>query len=328
MRSGEIQRKFGLLALCVLVGFPALAKADVKFNITTIDVPFCGPAPPAPPNPTPCPTAVNGNSTNAIVGEFDGTDKMHGFVLSLGAYTTIDFPFPRAASSFVNGVNASSQLVGTYTDQSGNLHAYFCSGGRFCNGGSFVSIDPIDPIDHLQSVRSQGGFINAQGQVVGTYRDASQKRHGFIWMHGTVTATFNVPNDDPVLGTVALGINDRGQIVGDFVDAPPPPTASRRHGFLRDSAGKTYTTLDPPGSTLTVAQGINNSGVIVGLYIDKDGKQHGFVLSDGVYTTIDVPIPGAINTEINSINATGQIGGQYQDGIGTMHGFVGTPAGP
>jgi hypothetical protein len=324
MRSGEIQRKFGLLALCVLVGFPALAKADVKFNITTIDVPFCPPVPPSS-APTNCPTAVNGNSTNAIVGEVDvtdkdGTEKVRGFVLSLGAYTAIDFP--NAASSFVNGVNASSQLVGTYTDQAGKQHAYFCSGGRFCNGGSFVSIDPIDPIDHRQSVRSQGGFINAQGQVVGTYRDASQKRHGFIWMHGSVTSTFNVPNDDVVFGTVAPGINDLGEIVGDFVNTINNTLV--RHGFLRDSAGKTYTTLDPPGSTLTVAQGINNRGVIVGLYIDSG--QHGFVLSDGVYTTID--IPGAISTEINSINATGQIGGQYQDGVGTMHGFVGTPAGP
>jgi uncharacterized membrane protein len=132
--------------------------------------------------------------------------------------------------------------------------------------------------------------------------------------------SFNVTNDaNGPGGTVAFGINDGGQIVGDYLDM-----GGVRHGFLRDSAGN-YTTLDPPGSSLTVAEGINNSGVIVGLYFDGS-KQHGFVLSGGMYTPIN--IPGAMSTEINSINAKGQIVGQYNDKAGTMHGFVGTPETP
>ena len=81
MRSGEIQLKCGLLALGLLVGFPGLARADVKFNFNTIDVPLC----PLLPNAL-CPrTAVNGNGNNAIVGEFDDTaGNTHGFVLRGG----------------------------------------------------------------------------------------------------------------------------------------------------------------------------------------------------------------------------------------------------
>jgi hypothetical protein len=48
---------------------------------------------------------------------------------------------------------------------------------------------------------------------VGTYRDANEKRHGFIWRNGVfITTSINVPNDDPVLGTVAFGINDVGAV--------------------------------------------------------------------------------------------------------------------
>ena len=47
--------------------------------------------------------------------------------------------------------------------------------------GRFTTLDPPG------SIRSQGGFINAQGQVVGTYRDANDRRHGFIWSKGVFT---------------------------------------------------------------------------------------------------------------------------------------------
>jgi hypothetical protein len=77
-----------------------------------------------------------------------------------------------------------------------------------------------------------------------------------------------------------------------------------------------------------VAEGINNSGEIVGWYVDEGGNFHGFVLSGvgdhtdpSAWTTIDV----LHNTFIYSINAKGQIAGQYDDDAGNTHGFVGTP---
>ncbi len=73
-----------------------------------------------------------------------------------------------------------------------------------------------------------------------------------------------------------------------------------------------------------MAEGINNAGVIVGVYFDVNGASHGFVLSGGVYTTVDVP--GATGTAINSINAKGEIVGSYDDAGGATHGFRGTPA--
>ena len=77
-------------------------------------------------------------------------------------------------------------------------------------------------------------------------------------------------------------------------------------------------------AVLTVAEGINNRGQIVGLYIDADGNQHGFVLRNGAYATIDVP--GGTNTGVFSVNAKGEIVGSYNDASGVTHGYVGTPA--
>ena len=78
-----------------------------------------------------------------------------------------------------------------------------------------------------------------------------------------------------------------------------------------------------PGATLTVAEGINNAGTIVGIYGDDEGF-HGFVQSrKGDFTTVNVPGASG-DTEINSINAQGEIVGFYLDAAGVQHGFIGT----
>jgi probable HAF family extracellular repeat protein len=306
-------KSLAAVAFGLLLSVPGLTQAQ-HYNFITSDVP----------NATA--TAVNGNSPNAIAGEYDDAQGAHGFVLNNnGAFTKIDAPpalapgvVPGVVGSFLNGINASGRLVGTYVVFDGNTktatpHAFFY------NNGNFLTLDPFN-------VRSQGGSINAQGQVVGTYRDVNQKRHGFIWRNGAFT-TFNVPNDDSVLGTVAFGINDTGAVVGDYVvngDVDTDGNANHRHGFLRSSSG-VFTTFDVPvpGADITIGEGINNAGAIVGVYVDNSGL-HGFVLNNGVFT-YPVDVPNSSGTEINSINANRQIVGFYFDSDGVQHGFVGVP---
>ena len=48
--------------------------------------------------------------------------------------------------------------------------------------------------------------------------------------------------------------------------------------------------FDPPGSTFTIAGGINSSGTVVGLYYDTQNVIHGFTRdSEGNFTIIDAP---------------------------------------
>ena len=98
------QRMLVPVALCLLMGVPGSAEAQYAF--TPIDVPGS------------TRTAANGNSPNAIAGEFDdAAGNTHGFVLSKGVFTPIDVPGSTFTS--VNGINASGELAGIYDDEDG-----------------------------------------------------------------------------------------------------------------------------------------------------------------------------------------------------------------
>ena len=291
-----IRRPWKSLATVVfglLLSVPGLTQA--QYNFTTIDVPGA------------TATAANGNSTNQIVGEYDDADGTHGFVWNNGVFTT-KLNFPDAISTSLNGINASGQLVGTYFGAGGvSMRRAF-----FGNNGYFTTLLP--PVAGV--IRSQGGFINAQGQAVGSYRDAT-KAYGFIWRNGTFTTLLiDVQKDD--LATVPFGINDIGMVVGDYVDKN-----GDTHGFLRSRDGA-FKPIDVPDAVITVAEGINNAGKIVGVYVDANDLRHGFVSNNGVvFTTIDVH--DAKETQINSINAKGEIVGFYIDSTDVEHGFLGVP---
>jgi uncharacterized membrane protein len=127
---------------------------------------------------------------------------------------------------------------------------------------------------------------------------------------GASAFTFTTIDVPGATFTGAGTINNRGQIVGSYIDV------SGFHGFLLDKG--TFTTIDVPGATSTEAGGINARGQIVGFYSEASGAEHGYLLDKGTFTMIDVP--GATFTEANGINARGQIVGDYGDAGGT-HGF-------
>jgi probable HAF family extracellular repeat protein len=86
--------------------------------------------------------------------------------------------------------------------------------------------------------------------------------------------------DDPLAtapnGTGAHGINDSGQIVGDYYSAG-------QYGFLyTPGLVQPYTTIQEPLATrYTNVFGINDYGQIVGYYGDGSGY-HGFVYTPGL----------------------------------------------
>ena len=293
----NMKRFLAIVGICLA---PGLTQAQYRF--ITIDVPGA------------TATEANGNSTRAIAGDFtDANENLHGFVLDHGTFTTLDVS-GAVGGTTINGINAPGQLAGTYTDAL-TSHAFFAHQAFFANQAVFTTLDPSK-----FTIESQGGFINALGQVVGGYKETSQEFHCFIWRNG-IFNTFNVPGDNPLRREVAFGINDRGAVVGTYAavgDLPP-----RRHGFLRSSNGA-FTTIDKPEAVLTVAEGINDAGTIVGLYGLADGSLHGFVSNNGVdFTTVDVPDAKA--TQIFAINPQGQIVGIYVDSQDNEHGFLGIP---
>jgi len=112
----------------------------------------------------------------------------------------------------------------------------------------------------------------------------------------------------------AFGVNDLGWIVGYYYDG------SVDHGY--EFSGGKFKTLDVPfsGAVDTYASGINNSGDVVGIWVDSGGVNHGFLLKAGVYVSFDYP--GSINTEADSLNNVGDIVGSYEDPQGNWHGYT------
>jgi uncharacterized membrane protein len=124
------------------------------------------------------------------------------------------------------------------------------------------------------------------------------------------------------LETAPLGVNNRGRVVGNVVDADADGTY---HGFLRDRRGR-FTTIDIAGAKATVASKINDRGQIVGRYYEStpfrapDGRPRGFLLDHGRLTRIDVP--GAVYTQAVGVNNRRHVVGEYFDSAGAFHGFL------
>ena len=168
--------------------------------------------------------------------------------------------------------------------------------------------------------------INLSGTVAGEFQDASFYLHGFVRApNGTITTfdpTFCTAGSTAVIGSSA--INNPGAVIG-FCTA-----GIIQVGFLRDPLGN-FTEIDPPGSTLTQVNSINNSGEVAGSYVDSERpeKTHGFVWSSaGGYTSFDVPAPGGTYAEDNfgidivSINSSGQVAGHYYVSSSVSDGFL------
>ncbi|MGO9197264.1 MAG: hypothetical protein ACLQK4_09060 [Acidimicrobiales bacterium] len=91
-----------------------------------------------------------------------------------------------------------------------------------------------------------------------------------------------------------------------------------------------FKTFDVPKSIYTDILGVNDSGVMVGQYIDTSLVAHGFiVMKDGHIITVDVK--GAYGTGIQSVNGKGTAVGWWTQSLGDgkylSHGFTRSPKG-
>ena len=125
-----------------------------------------------------------------------------------------------------------------------------------------------------------------------------------------VITTFDYPGTGN--STLPQKINERGDVVGDFIDSSGVTRA-----FVRFSDGSFSAPIVDPNDTagFTEGRGINNSRTVNGDYVGSDGNLHGFFLSGGTFT--DYNVPGALQTTLLSINDPGDFTGDFDpDGSG------------
>jgi hypothetical protein len=130
-----------------------------------------------------------------------------------------------------------------------------------------------------------------------------------------VITTFDYPGTGN--STLPQKINERGDVVGEFIDS-----SGVTRGFVRFSDGSFSAPIVDPNDTVgfTEGRGINNSRTIAGDYVISDGTLHSFFLSGSTFTEYDVP--GAVQTNLLSINDPGDFTGGFDpDGSGVFQGF-------
>jgi uncharacterized membrane protein len=215
---------------------------DQNGQITTIDFPGA------------FETFVEGiNDEGAMTGTWEDpvTAFQHGFILKNGNFVTVDVP-----GSTLNqpiGINDREEIAGLFGDADFNLRGFLFANGQFTTfnrgdgtltfavgvndrgevAGGFLDsgishgFSVFHGVVSLIDVPGQTGTtpegLNATGDIVGAYTDASFVQHGFVFSKGAFL-TVDFPD---ATSTFPLNINAAGTIVGVYLD-----NAGNLHNFL------------------------------------------------------------------------------------------------
>jgi uncharacterized membrane protein len=202
------------------------------------------------------------NARGETVGYYlDSDTNLHGFYWFKGKFRTVDVPF--STETRAEGINDVGVISGEYVDQQGNEHGYLLHDTEF------------ETIDVPNSFSTDVWMVSNDGWLAGDYSSSTTvlayvrpKRGSFL--------TLNIPGS---IAASARSINDRHEVVGrwddDSVPGDPLPCATQCHGFYWSNGRSTEIRF--PGASYTVVLGINNSGHIVGRYVDASNNEHGFI---------------------------------------------------
>jgi probable HAF family extracellular repeat protein len=183
---------------------------------------------------------------------------------------------PKDFEGVAEGINDNGQVVG---------------GSGICaalNPITGISLQPLHAllwetgtVTDLGSLGGTGhGFgniaysINNQGQVIG-FSDlrGNANFHSFLWTRGTGMQDLGTLTGD--VNSLAIGINDVGDVVGVSLDAMFNPRAY----LWKNGAMSDLNKLIPSGYPLSLltACSINSRGQIVGFAVDSKGNIHGYM---------------------------------------------------
>jgi len=233
------------------------------------------------------------NDARLVTGYYYDGSNSHGFAWQGGILHVLDLP--GATDTYLSGVNNQGVVIEDYD----NGAPYTVTSGTYSFRTKTWTMLP-DPPGYSDNASYQ---INDFGFVVG---DAYAPNNvAWIWDPGSQSYSIYAVPGSMQYSTYSGGINDKGQVVGQFQD-----TSGVWHGFLEE--GGTYTTIDPPDSTYTYPSEINNSSTIVGSWNNLSGWSEGFVrTSTGGFTVVN--FPGGLETQIFGINNRGDICGVWVD---------------
>ncbi len=187
------------------------------------------------------------SDSGIIVGSVGKT----GFILSK---TYIPVQSSKYAT-YLRGISTNNLIVGTFNDEHGTGYGFEIQEGNL-RRLPYYNEGPVAPFG-----------INSAGTIVGF--PESTANGAFILPVGGTFQILEYPG--AVFGTNLSAINDQGVSAGSQFGSP----SGYAQGFTYN--GAVFSDVVYPGSVGTYPYGINNNGVVVGLYYDSNFVTHGFI---------------------------------------------------
>ena len=270
---------------------PAVAPANANYTFETINVPGVDFL------------AVTASSDfEDYAGNTPSADgeKMVGFTLIDGVFTTYDFPGAQGTYFYALGNNGVA--AGHYQDSDGLYHGVILGEDGELREYNFPG-----------AVETQiFGYSDSTGRLTGSMVDASGVRRGFSG--DTIVEYPGAPE------TYADFVSGLGNIVGSYVDA-----AGTYHAYLR-GAGGSFATLDLPLKgelDYFFLHGLNDGLIAVGRAKLVGGVPRTYV--GNPLNLQELRVPDSVGTEGWNINQDGSVVGHYDTADGRRHGFIAKP---
>jgi uncharacterized membrane protein len=262
--------------LCAVLGVTGLVAAD-NGSVTNIDVPGARGT---------FPTGIN--DYGEVAGYYEMEGRILGFMLKNGTFTTIDIG---PVYTIVTGINNRGDVVGYYV--SGEAERSF-----IYSRGTFTSLEFPGARDTVAN------GINDRGDVVGITNQG-----GFLYSEGTFTL---LPGpQEYILSVEPMGINNKGQIVGYYLDA----VFDGYQAFIYQD--REFTMIPPVRSLFAnIPRGINDHGDVV---LTGDASSRMVLYSKGRLNAVHMP---KSPVGLGGINNAGEVVGVYRSPEGE-HAFVG-----
>ena len=235
-------------------------------------------------------------------------EKMVGFTLIDGVFTTYDFPGSQNTYFYALGNNGDA--AGHYEDSDGLHHGVVLENGELRQydfpgavetqifgisdvtgalTGNFIDASGVRRgfsgetiIDPREATETYADFVNARGIVAGSYVDADGLYHAYVRTPEHTITTVDFLDPSTLEYFFLHGITDawtivaRAKAVGDNI--PRTYVGALRQGLQE---------LKLPGSVSTEGWNINQDGSVVGNYMSADGRRHGFIARPGTKAESD-----------------------------------------
>ena len=227
-------------------------------------------------------------------------EKMVGFTLIDGVFTTHDFPGSQGTYFYALGNNGVA--AGHYQDSDGRYQGVILGEDGELREYKFPG-----------AVETQiFGYSDSTGRLTGSMVDASGIRRGF-----SGDAIVEYPGAPETYADFVSGL---GNVVGSYVSA-----TGTYHAYLRGPSGS-FATLDLPLKgelEYFFLHGLNDGLIAVGRAKPVGGVPRTYV--GNPLNLQELRVPDSVGTEGWNINQDGSVVGHYDTADGRRHGFIAKP---